>query len=82
MRHLWPTLGEEKTFVDDDDGGALVIGGVGGALIGVPFAPHVCLTTLLLVVSLLLLLPFLVFVLVTFTRIWSFSDKVTDLRHR
>jgi hypothetical protein len=28
---------EEKTLVDDDVGGVLVGGGVGGALVGVPF---------------------------------------------
>ena len=38
------------------------------------------IAALLLVVSLLLLLlPLLVFVPVTFTRIWTFSDKVTGL---
>jgi hypothetical protein len=72
-------VGEEETFVDSDVGGVLV-GGVGGALAGVSFPPHVCLAALLLVVFLLLLfLPLLVFVLVTFTRIWTFSYKVTGL---
>jgi hypothetical protein len=54
-------VGEEKSLVDGDVGGVLV-GGVGGAFVGVPFPPHVCLATLLLAVSLLLhlLLPFLV----------------------
>jgi hypothetical protein len=33
-------VGEEEAFVDDDVGGVLV-GGVGGALIGVPFLTHV-----------------------------------------
>jgi mannose/fructose/N-acetylgalactosamine-specific phosphotransferase system component IID len=68
---------EEKAFVD----GVLVGGGVGGALIGVPFPPYVRLATLLLVVSSLLdlLLPFLVVVLVTVTCIWTFSYKVTRL---
>jgi hypothetical protein len=37
MRHLWPTLGEEKSLVDSDVGGVLVGGGVGGTLVGVPF---------------------------------------------
>jgi hypothetical protein len=57
-------VGEEKAFVDGDVGGVL-IGGVSGVLVGVPFPPHVRLATLLLVVvSFLfhLLLPFLVVV--------------------
>jgi hypothetical protein len=41
---------KEETFVDGDVGGVLG-GGVGGALVGVPFPPHVRLATLLLVVS-------------------------------
>jgi hypothetical protein len=70
---------EEETFVDGNVGGILV-GGVGRALIGVPFLTHVCIAALLLVVSLLLLLlPFLVFVLVTFTRNWTFSYEMTGL---
>jgi hypothetical protein len=44
-------VGEEKAFVDGDVGSVLVVGGVGGALIGVSFPPHVCLVTLLVVVS-------------------------------
>jgi hypothetical protein len=32
-------VGEEKALVDDDVGGVLIGGGVGGALVGVPFAP-------------------------------------------
>jgi hypothetical protein len=74
-------VGEEKAFVDGDVGGVLV-GGVGGALVGVPLPPHVRLTTLLLVVvSFLfhLLVPFLVVVPVTITCIWTFSDKMTGL---
>jgi hypothetical protein len=74
-------VGEEKTFVDGDVGGVLV-GGVGGAIIGVPLPSYVCLTTLLLVVVLLLLhliLPFLVVVPVSITRIWKFSNIVTGL---
>jgi hypothetical protein len=52
-------VGEEKTLVDDDVGGIL-IGGVGEALIGVPFPTYMGIAALLLVVSLLLLLlPFL-----------------------
>jgi hypothetical protein len=70
---------EEKALFDGDVGGDLDGGGVGGALIRVPFTPHVHLAALLLVVSLFLLLPLLVFVPVTSTRIWTFSDKVTGL---
>jgi hypothetical protein len=63
-------------------GPTLVGGGVGGALVGVPFPPHVCFATLLLVVIsflLHLLLPFLVVVPVTVTCIWTFCNKVTGL---
>jgi hypothetical protein len=61
---------EEEAFVDGDVGGILVGGVVGGALVGVPFSPHVRFAAILLVVSLLLLLlPLLVFFPVTFTRI-------------
>jgi hypothetical protein len=49
--------GEEEAFVDGDVGGILVGGGVGGALIGVPFPTHVGIAALLLVILLLLLLP-------------------------
>jgi hypothetical protein len=73
---------EEKAFVDGDVGGILVVGGVGGALVGVPFPPYVCLASLLLVVVsflLHLLLPFLVGVPVTMTCIWIFSNKMTGL---
>jgi hypothetical protein len=76
---------EEKAFVDGDVSGVLVVGGVGGALVRVPFPPHMRLATLLLVVSLLLhlLLSFLVVVSVTVTVIvtcvWTFSNKVTRL---
>jgi hypothetical protein len=45
---------EEESFVDGDVGGILV-GGVGGALVGVPFPTHVGIAALLLVVLLLLL---------------------------
>jgi uncharacterized protein (DUF2062 family) len=74
-------VGEEKSLVDDEVGGFLVGGGVGGALVRVPFPPHVRLAALLLVVLLIfhILLPLLVFVPVTFTRIWTFSYKVTGL---
>jgi hypothetical protein len=72
-------VGEEESLVDGDVGGILV-GGVGGALIGVPFPTHVGIVALLLVVSfLLLLLPPLVVVPVTITRHWVFSDKMNGL---
>jgi hypothetical protein len=38
-------VGEEEAFVDGDVGCVLVGGGVGGALVGVPFPPHVRLAT-------------------------------------
>jgi hypothetical protein len=41
---------EEEAFVDGDVCGG-VVGGVGGALVGVPFPTYVCITALLLVVS-------------------------------
>jgi hypothetical protein len=72
-------IGEEEAFVNGDVGGVLVGGGVSGAHVGVPFPPHVRLAAFLLVASLLLLLPLLVFVPVTFTRIWTFCDKVIEL---
>jgi hypothetical protein len=73
-------VGEEEAFVDGDVGGILIGGGVGGALVGVPFPAHVRIAALFLVVSLLLLLlPFLFFVPVTFTRNWAFGNKVTGL---
>jgi hypothetical protein len=73
-------VGEEKSLVDGDVGGVLVGRGVGGALVGVPFLAYVEIAALLLVVFLLLfLLPLLVFVPVTFTRNWIFSNKVTRL---
>jgi hypothetical protein len=74
-------VGEEKSLVDGDVVGVLVGGRVGGALIGVPFPPHMRLTTLLLVISFLLhlLLPFLVIVTISVTCIWTFSNKVIGL---
>jgi hypothetical protein len=42
-------VGEEKSLVNGDVGGVFARG-VDGALVGVPFLPHVCLTTLLLIV--------------------------------
>jgi hypothetical protein len=55
-------VGEEKAFSDGDVGGVLVGGGVGGALIGVPFPTHVGIAALLLVVLLLFLPPSLLVV--------------------
>jgi hypothetical protein len=72
-------VGEEKSFVDGDVGGVLVIGGVGGALVGVPLPANMGITALLLVIPLLLLLPPLVVIPVTITRQWTFSDKMTGL---
>jgi hypothetical protein len=62
-------VGEEEAFGDGDVGGVLIRGGVGGALIGVPFLAHMGIAALLLVVS-LPFLPFslLVVALVTITR--------------
>jgi hypothetical protein len=48
-------VGEGETLVDGDVCGVLV-GGVGGALIGVPLPTNVGISALLLVVPLLLLL--------------------------
>jgi hypothetical protein len=73
-------VGEEKSLVDGDVCGILVGGGVGGALVEVPFLTHVGITALLLVVFLLLLLPpLLVVVPVTITGHRAFSDKMTRL---
>jgi hypothetical protein len=73
-------VGEEEALVDGDVGGVLVGGGVGGALVEVPFPTYVGIAALLLVVPLLfLLLPFLVVVPVTFTRNRTYSNKVTGL---
>jgi hypothetical protein len=72
-------IGKEEAFVDGDVGDVLIGGGVGGALIGVPFPHHVRLAILLVVFLLLLLLSLLVFIPVTFTRVWTFSNKVIGL---
>jgi hypothetical protein len=72
-------VGEEEALVDGDVGGVLVGGAVGGALVGVPFPTHVGITSLLLVISLLLLLPPLVVFPVTINRHRAFSDKMTGL---
>jgi hypothetical protein len=61
-------VGEEEAFGDGDVGGVLVKGGVGGALVRVPFSTHVGIAALLLVVSLLFLpLSLLVVAPVTIT---------------
>jgi hypothetical protein len=61
-------VGEEEAFGDGDVGGVLV-GGVGGAFIGIPFPTHVGIAALLLVVSLLFLpLSLLAVAPVTITR--------------
>ena len=46
-------VGEEKSLVDGDVGGILVVGGVSGALIGVPLLANMGIAALLLVVPLL-----------------------------
>jgi hypothetical protein len=48
-------VGEEKAFVDSDVCGVLIGGGVGGALVGVPFPTNMGIAALLLVIFLLLL---------------------------
>jgi hypothetical protein len=48
-------VGEEKSLGDGDVCGVLVGGGVGGALVGVPFPANMGIAALLLVVSFLLL---------------------------
>jgi hypothetical protein len=73
-------VGEEEALVDSDVGGILVGGGVGKALIGVPFLTYMGIAALLLVVPLLLLLLLpLVVAPVTITRHWTFSNKMTQL---
>jgi hypothetical protein len=73
-------VGGEEALVDGDVGGVLVGGEVDGALIGVPFPTHMGIAALLLVVPLLLLLlPFLVVIPVTFTWHWTFCNKMTGL---
>jgi hypothetical protein len=73
-------VGEEKTLGDDDVCGVLVGGGVGGALVGVPFPANMGIAALLLVVPLLLLSSsLLVIAPVTVTRNRTFCYKVTGL---
>jgi hypothetical protein len=74
-------VGEEESLVDGHVGGVL-IGGVGGALVGVPLPTYMGIAALLLVVSfllLLLLLPPFVVAPVTVTRNRTFCYKVTGL---
>jgi hypothetical protein len=62
-------VGEEEAFGDGDVGGVLVGGGVGGALIGVPFPTYMGIAALLIVVPFLFLpLSLLVVAPVTITR--------------
>jgi hypothetical protein len=62
-------VGEEEPFVDGDVGGVLVGGGVGGALVRVPFPANMGIAALLLVVPLLFSpLSLLVVAPVTITR--------------
>jgi hypothetical protein len=60
-------VGEEEALVDDDVGGVLVGGGVGGALVGVPLPTNMGITALLLVILLLLLSSLLVVAPITIT---------------
>jgi hypothetical protein len=72
-------VGEEEALGDGDVGGILV-GGVGGALVGVPLTAYMGIAALLLVILLLLLSsPLLVVAPVTVTRNWTFGNKVTGL---
>jgi hypothetical protein len=60
---------EEEALVNGDVGGVVVVGGVGGALIGVPFPAYMGIAALLLVLSFLFLpLSLLVVAPVTITR--------------
>jgi hypothetical protein len=72
-------VGEEEAFGDDDVGGVLV-GGVGGALVGVLLPANMGIAALLLVVPLLFSpLSLLVVIPVTITRQRAFSDKMIGL---
>jgi hypothetical protein len=72
-------VGEEKTLVDGDVCGALVVGGVGGALVGVPLPTNMGIAALLVISLLILLLSPLVVIPVTITRQRTFSDKMIGL---
>jgi hypothetical protein len=67
-------VGEEKSLVDSDVGGVFVGGGVGGALIGVPFLTHMGITALLLAV-LLLFLPSSLLIVAPVTICWGLVLK-------
>jgi hypothetical protein len=56
-----------EAFLDGDVSGILVGGGVGGALVGVPFPTHVGIAALLVISLFLLLLSLLVVAPVTIT---------------
>jgi hypothetical protein len=72
-------VGQEEAFGDDDIGGVLVVGGVGGAHVGVPFPTHMGIAALLLVVLLFLPPSLLVIAPVTITRYRTFSNEMTGL---
>jgi hypothetical protein len=73
-------VGEEEAFGDDDVGGVLIRGGVGGAHAGVSFPTYVGIVALLLVVLLLFLPPSLLVVApITITRYRTFSNEMTGL---
>jgi hypothetical protein len=73
-------VGEEEAFGDGDVGGVLVVGGVDGALVGVPLPANMGITALLLVLPLLFSpLSLLVVIPVTITRQRAFSDKMIGL---
>jgi hypothetical protein len=72
---------EKKTLVDSNVGGVLILG-VGGAFVGVPFPPKMHIAALLLVVVHFLfhfVLSLLVLVHITITSIWTFSNIVTGI---
>jgi hypothetical protein len=75
---LMADVGEDETLVDGDVGSVL-IGGVDGALVGVPLLPNVCLSTILLVIVLLLFHLLLVIVCITITTIWTLCNIVIGL---
>jgi hypothetical protein len=73
-------VGEEEALDDGDVSGVLIEGGVGGALIGVPFPAYMGITALLLVVLIFFLLfPSLVVTPITVTRNRTICYKVTRL---
>jgi hypothetical protein len=73
-------VGEEESLGDDDVGGVLVGGGLGGALVGVPLPANMGIAALLLVLLLLFSpLSLLVVAPVTVTRYRTFCNKMTGL---